>query len=563
MKMRTLPIACLLMLVLFAVSCSKKSDVPVPADAAFVLHIDGASLNSKLSWEEVQQSEWYKIANERTTDSFAKKVLSDPSNSGIDIKSDIYLFVKKSGHNGYLAVVGNVKDEKAFSSSMSKVMEVSAPTKEGELSVIRKDNNVITWKGNRFVLVASNPGMRMDSPLSGMEGPPSNQPGLTPDSLVKFANEVYAMKGENSVGTDKRFTDLLSRKGDAHFWVNGGNLYSGALPAAMALTKAELLFKGNVTGAVVNFENGKISIDAKSYYNKELAALYKKYSMKNLDEAMFKMIPSQNVAAVFAMNYPPEGLKEFVSLLGLDGLINMFLSKEGFSLDEFIRANKGEVMLSVSDFGVTSTLPYSTDTTMPPGMYKGMQKPTAKILFAASVNDKAAFQKMIDILKNTLTKEGGASANAMASKIPYQLKDNWFIAGSDSASVFSFGTTATEQPFVAKFRGHPIGGFIDIQKFITGARPMMDSTALIIADESLKTWQDVVFYGGEFKNDATETHMEISMVDKNTNSLKQLNNYFGVVARVADAQEKQRKLDRENYPTIDSVVAPRPAPKTY
>ena len=266
--MRSLPIACLLMLVLFAVSCSKKSDVPVPADAAMVVHIDGASLNSKLSWEEIQQSEWYKLANEKTTDSLTKKVLSDPAASGVDIKSDIYVFMKKSGHNGYLAVVGNVKDEKAFSSFMSKTMEVAGPAKEGELSVIRKPNNVLTWKGNRFVMIASNPAMRMDSPLSGTEDRPGNQPGLTPDSLVKFANEVYAMKGENSVGTDKRFTEMLKQKGDAHFWLNSGNLYSGALPAVIGLTKAELLFKGNVTAATLNFDNGKISVDAKSYYNK-------------------------------------------------------------------------------------------------------------------------------------------------------------------------------------------------------------------------------------------------------------------------------------------------------
>ena len=151
----------------------------------------------------------------------------------------------------------------------------------------------------------------------------------------------------------------------------------------------------------------------------------------------------------------------------------------------------------------------------------------------------------------------------MASNIPYQLKDNWFIAGSDSASVFSFGTTTTEQPFVAKFKGHPVAGFVDIQKFVTGAKPMMDSTALMIADESLKTWQDIVFYGGEFKNDATETHMEISLVDKNTNSLKQLNNYLGVVARVMDAHEKKKKLEMGPYSAPDSVVAPLPAPKTY
>lgn len=41
-------------------SCSKKASVPVPEDAFFVLHIDGASLNSKLSWDEIKKSEWFK-----------------------------------------------------------------------------------------------------------------------------------------------------------------------------------------------------------------------------------------------------------------------------------------------------------------------------------------------------------------------------------------------------------------------------------------------------------------------------------------------------------------------
>lgn len=109
-----------------------------------------------------------------------------------------------------------------------------------------------------------------------------------------------------------------------------------------------------------------------------------------------------------------------------------------------------------------------------------------------------------------------------------------------------------------------MGGYVDIQKFINGGRPAMDSAAQQIADQSLKTWQDIVFHGGEFKGDATLSHFEINLVDKNTNSLKQLNAYLGFVARIADEQEKKKQLERNRYGT-DSLqtvpAAPSPSPE--
>jgi len=45
-------------------------------------------------------------------------------------------------------------------------------------------------------------------------------------------------------------------------------------------------------------------------------------------------------------------------------------------------------------------------------------------------------------------------------------------------------------------------------------------------DASLKMWQDILVTGGKVKNGSMNYDVEINLVDKNVNSLKQLNQYF-------------------------------------
>ena len=560
MKLKPIGLLFPALLLVVLVSCSKKSNVPVPADAGFVVHINGKSLSSKLSWEEIRQSEWYKLAYEKSTDSLAKQVMNDPASSGIDIEADTYIFMKARGRGAYSALVGSLKDEKTFAAFMEKAMKGKPATREGELSVIRSDKSVMTWKGNRFVMVTDIPDYNVSQDMMGGPNPDMQapNPGFPADSLAKFASEVYEIKGSSSVGNNEKFASMLQEKGDAHLWINAKGLYGGSLPSILALTKVSLLFDGNVTAATVNFDNGKITLDGKSYYNKELEALYKKHKMVNIDESMLKAISSQNVAAVVAINYPPQGLKEFLTLLGLDGLINMALGQD-YTIDEFVKANKGDVLFAVSDFGVTGMNPM--DSAMG-NMGHTSHKFGAKFLFATSVNDRPAFEKLMSVIQKKLGQTPEA-ATAMG-RIPYQLKDKWFVAGNDSLTISSYGTSSQDHAFISRISGHPMGGYVDIQKFINGGRPAMDSAAQQIADQSLKTWQDIVFHGGEFKGDATLSHFEINLVDKNTNSLKQLNAYLGFVARIADEQEKKKQLERNRYGT-DSLqtvpAAPSPSPE--
>ena len=552
MNLRTINLFLTGAITLFFVSCSSKSDIPVPEDAAFVLHIDGASLSSKLPWEEVKQSDLFKMAMEEGSakDSMAIKILNNPEESGINMKSDAYLFMKNRGRNGYAAFVCNLSDAAKFESFLKQTLSNKKIETKNGLSFIANDDNVITWKKDRLIFISSTPGL---SPTMGNTAMKDADESFSADSLVFFAKEIYDLKKNKSLGNDSKFSSLLKEKGDMHLWVNAGTIYNGTISSILAITKAGLLFKGNISTGTINFDDGKITFKGKNYFNKELADLYKKHNLKAFDESLLQNIPAGNVDAMFAFNYPPEGLKEFLSLLGVDGLLNVFLSEANISIDDFVKANKGEILFSVSDFTIEKKdmkVPYGDGEEY---SYQS-ELPSAKILFATSINQKASFDKLITVLTETLNKEG-AEASQMLNNIPYVVTDKWFVAGNDSSAVHSFGATKTSHGFISKIKGHPMGGYMNIQSFIKGAKSSLakDSIGTLIADKSIQTWNDIIFYGGEFKNGGVDSYFEINMVDTKTNSLKQLNNYFGFLAKLMSEQEKQRKEEYKKWDDMESI----------
>ena len=81
-------------------------------------------------------------------------------------------------------------------------------------------------------------------------------------------------------------------------------------------------------------------------------------------------------------------------------------------------------------------------------------EPDMKVLFAASVNDKPAFDKLIGIaLAET---KGMTSANT--PEIHYKLDNNWFAASNSQEHVDKFLAGGSTKNAVAdKISGHPFG----------------------------------------------------------------------------------------------------------
>jgi hypothetical protein len=67
-------------------------------------------------------------------------------------------------------------------------------------------------------------------------------------------------------------------------------------------------------------------------------------------------------------------------------------------------------------------------------------------------------------------------------------------------------------------------------------------------------WDNLLFTGTGFKNGGSSSHLEVNLMDKSSNSLKQLHNYFGTLALLKKKQQDQFK----DYPVdvqkmVDSI----------
>ena len=76
-----------------------------------------------------------------------------------------------------------------------------------------------------------------------------------------------------------------------------------------------------------------------------------------------------------------------------------------------------------------------------------------------------------------------------------------------------------------------------------------DTGKKLLYDLNLAMWQDAYATGGKFRNGAMEQHIEVNLVDKNTNSLKQMNDFFSKLAEI----EKRNKTLSEGFETLQNA----------
>ncbi|MFL5811584.1 MAG: DUF4836 family protein, partial [Flavisolibacter sp.] len=422
--MKRLPLlTAVIAVILFSCKDKGVEGLAVPKDALLVVHVNTSSLTSKLSWKEIQETDWFREMASRQHDSLAQKIFADPESSGVDIKSDFVYFMKKQGRGGYMTVEGKLKDAAAFEAMVKKMHNGATTEKDGDLKFIKGDDNaVIAWTDKMFFGVVDAPFFAQMNPMGRGNGGNASYPV---DSLKQFAKDLAAMKSDNSINKDDRFSDLMKESGDVHFWINSEQ-YSSTLGGGMlSMMKMGALFQGNAAAMTLNFDNGKISVKSKQYLGEEMQKIFDKSSSSNVSAAVINRIPSGNVIAVFAMNVDPAGIREFLKVAGLDGMVNGFLGQLNYSLDELIAAIKGEFVFAVSDLQMKQqamTVPKEYEQYMNKEHMQNMTttKPDMKMIFATSVNNRPSFEKLVNILKEKM--------GAETAMVNYKLGDQWFVA---------------------------------------------------------------------------------------------------------------------------------------
>ena len=563
--MKRFPGLCLTIIVsaiLFS-SCSKSNDEGkmIPKNAMFVALLNTKSLSEKVTWDDVKQTSWYKqMYADTATKGWMKKLLDNPENSGIDSKASIIFFVKKGSGDDYdIVFEGQLKNEKDFEQFNKNLDPSSTAKKDGDINMLTmKENSVVGWNDKHFAYVTNSNSIK--SKYAADWDTTNNQSNISraiDNNVVLSAlcKSLFSLKSDSSLAKNEKFSKLLSEKGDIHAWVNTEEMTkNNSAMGMLGMLKLDIFFKDNISTYTVDFDNGKIKVNQRAYAGKEFTDFLKKYKGGNINTDMIGNIPSQNVIGVFAMNYKPEGLKELIKLTGIDGFINMYAGQMGFNLDDFVKATNGDLMVAFSDLKMKSdSFNYKDDSgrTTNANVYS---RPDVNYLFSVGVADKQSFQKLIDAGKKIGNEMGGK--DDLAS---FNLNDKTFAIGNTQPTVNQYlAGSKNKFAFTDKLSGHTIGLFVDIQKILSvlnNESLIKDADAKTIMTESMKTWNNVYFTGGEMDDDAMTGNTEINFVDQSTNSLKQLNHYFDEIAKVMLAK-KEREKSKWNVP--DSLMTPPP-----
>ncbi len=343
---------------LIFVSCSQsgKSGLQVPKDAGFVMHIDLKSLSGKLSWDEIKQSNWFKEASLEATDSLAQKLLNDPSSSGIDSDGSFVLFTAQHAGSAYIAFQGDLKDPEAYEKAILATTENKIPiVASDDLKTMQLSNGdgLLVWNNKKFIIVNNTNlgelGNNSYNEYGELQGSGKQIPA---DSLLQLTKNILALKGDQLLDSDKRFAELLSEKADMHFWANSSALVGESINMMTSMMKVGSLIEGNLSAGTLNFDNGKIAITGTQYFGEELTNLIKSHTPATIDDAVLNKLPSGDVFAAGVFNFPPNGLKELAKLTGTNGVLNGYLGEVGYSFDEFIQANKGNIAFAITDINM-------------------------------------------------------------------------------------------------------------------------------------------------------------------------------------------------------------------
>jgi len=132
-------LACISMVIFIFSSCSKPNTQGklIPINASVVIQVDGKSLSSKLSWDEIKQNPLFKEMDaDSSWPATVKNLLDNPDNAGIDTKADLLFFVLKDSAGGYVGFEGNVKDEATFKKFNQQITENGAASEKDGVETI-------------------------------------------------------------------------------------------------------------------------------------------------------------------------------------------------------------------------------------------------------------------------------------------------------------------------------------------------------------------------------------------------------------------------------------------
>jgi hypothetical protein len=527
----------LLLLITTSLVTSCKKGVPkqtkhIPKNAVFVATINTRSLQNKLMKSEATIENILKsVAGNDTSAAKGKQEWEDLKQSGIDLGENFYLAVVQKGSGmstgkGSVVITGlaTLKDAKKLEAYIKKKQPASEVRKEKSYSYTTiHGDNMIAWADDLLITMSYqnnfNSEMEYDSTTHSYN---FKNPVNAQNDMKTEMDNYFNLKEDQSVTSIPEFRDLMQDKSDGNFWINSSSSMEN-IP--LPLPKLKELLANSFTAATVNFEDGKIAVNSKSYYSSELRDLLKKYSGSSANLDPIVNYPSNNINGFGAFSFNPEFFLGIVNYMEVGGIVDGYLTKmmgSNYTLADALKAIKGDFSIVVSDF---SKAPVSGQTG---GSINAMIP--VKMIATIAVGDKVQMNRLMDKLvemKMMVKTPLGYSLNDEMRKSGFEVTvdDKNIYMAKDEALLNQYKSKSAKAKLpdgvMDDFKDKSGVMYVNVDGILNGI-PVQNNQSDSIFLKAKETFKDMKGYVNNFNGKFVEGHYELRFKNEKENSLTSL-----------------------------------------
>jgi len=484
----------------------------IPKDALGVFSLNLKSLTKKVAWSALADS---RILSE-LAHAGKEEGSFDINATGIDPLSTIYAFglpdQRLESKFKFLLVLP-IKDKKKFEEYLKATFPLTKwDYSEQKTFMFIDQYSCIAWDEHTAI---------------GAFTSPSEYDLVNADEVKIILKEdilkSFSLPKEQSLVEDKIFVNLQKEENDFGFWFNLES-FTKAIPkdefnVAGAILSAQKNLVNNtyITGGL-NFKKGKIQIDGKYVYNPSSKALLKTFTDVTYKEDLIRQIPGQQLNLIAHLQLNPKGIPALLDTIGMMPLTNMALKENGLDPESVFNVLEGDFLFSIVDFNFGQLTDYLSQT-----MEGKSGAPFFQSALSFYVKDKLVMENiLVFAVKNKLILKSNSGA--------YKLKDNYLafkdkyvvVSHDENTAIRLVNNTKLNDKWAIPnaIKNTPFGLFVDVKNttkdFISSLPSAEEGTRI------LKILDNITLNGGKMNGDFSDFHLDISLQNKEENSLLQL-----------------------------------------
>jgi hypothetical protein len=541
-------------------ACSKKGPSYakyVPKSAGYVLAFDLKRLTQKLEQDSLTFENMLTVINEDKSSKAYTEALSkwnEFKDAGVDFEQKVLVAVPAldvtAGSVSFQLVAG-LKDPSKLEAFIAKQKDAPKIEKEGNLSMVDMNGVVLGWNKEAVMLVGAQSTPSYDLLNDSTDAPIDAVPGAEGEKAL--LKKYFDLKKDESVLSLDEFGQLMEDPADVAVFTNSESMTGTQVNPLMATMQSKLkdLLQGMYSTTKINFEQGKIVVESNSFIGTKMGDLLKKFAGPVVDMSLVERYPSANMNGVAAFSFKPELIPAFLQETGFDALAGVAMAEAGVTVDDVIKAFKGDFAIMFSDFAIQH-VDQGKDAAFKAHM------PVAKVLMAVRIGDKAAFEKLLNTAagKNLIRREGnriypgGEELNAaVGNSVFVGIENDLLVVASDSAIYAGYAaatTGAALKPAAASaIKGKSLGFYVDASSILQGiSNDVFDSTDVHmknILDRSRGTFKEMWFNTSNFDGKKISSYGELVLADQK-NALPQLVRFLMYAADEVKLQQKQEEI---------------------